>query len=790
MRNSVAVALLVAGGLTLSGMAYASGTTAAAAPTFKPAAGTYTAAQSVTIADTTPGAAVYYTTNGTAPTAASTRYTGAIAVSATETIEAIAVASGYSTSAVATAKYTITPPAATPVFSPPAGTYNGTQTVTIADATSGAAIYYTINGAAPTASSTRYTGALRVSASVVLKAIAMATGYSSSTVATASYTIPPPAATPAFKPAAGTYTSVQSVALADATSGAAIYYTTDGSTPTAGSSRYTAVIAVGATETLKAIATAAGYSSSAVATAGYTIDLPKYSLTVKSANPASGVSVIVTPNDATNSGSGTTGFTRTYTAGTAVTLTAPATANGNTFSAWTGCATASAETCNVTMSGNLTVTASYTTPVTPKTYYVSGTGNDSNNGLSKTTPFLTLQHAANLTQPGDTVYAMNGTYTNAYAGTNVLDINTAGTAENWITYAAYPGQAPKISFNGWAGIFVHATAAYIEINGFSIEGNNYNVTLQEALNQAPNSNPDPAFNGNCITMDGRAGTATQRVHHIKVLNNVVGACGGAGIGTGWADYITIANNIIYDSAWYSLYDGSAISTWENWNSDSYTGYKMFITGNRIYGNRNYVPWAPGDEFTDGEGIIVDSTRNSAYNPSSDSLAPYTGRTYIANNAIYTNGSSAIEVFESDHVDVVNNSSYEDIVSTILSGHGEMNLNQTSDVNVLNNIFYCSKGLNPVVVVPGTTSNILLDYNIYFGGTNLNIGNGAHDIVADPLYVSPTAASSAQRGAVLLSVQPGSPAIGSGTSNLAPATDFAGNPRPGSKGYDRGAYQQP
>ncbi len=78
-----------------------------ATPTFSPAAGTYASAQSVTIADATPSATIYYTTNGTTPTTSSTVYGGAIAVSASETLQAIAVASGYTTSAVGSAAYTI-----------------------------------------------------------------------------------------------------------------------------------------------------------------------------------------------------------------------------------------------------------------------------------------------------------------------------------------------------------------------------------------------------------------------------------------------------------------------------------------------------------------------------------------------------------------------------------------------------------------------------------------------------------------------------------------------------------
>jgi hypothetical protein len=86
-----------------------------ATPTFSPAAGTYPSAQSVTLSDTTSGASIYYTTNGTTPTTGSTLYTAPITVSSSETIKAIAAASGYLNSAVASAAYVINISSATEV---------------------------------------------------------------------------------------------------------------------------------------------------------------------------------------------------------------------------------------------------------------------------------------------------------------------------------------------------------------------------------------------------------------------------------------------------------------------------------------------------------------------------------------------------------------------------------------------------------------------------------------------------------------------------------------------------
>jgi hypothetical protein len=242
-------------------------------PTISPAGGTFHDDETVTITDSDTHATIYYTINGVTPNSSSARYTAAFKVSATETVEAIAAAPGDSPSTVASAKFTIELPTATPVISVPAGTYTTVKTVKITDPTPNAVIYYTINGKAPSLSSKKYTGPITVSASETIKAFALAPGYVASALASETYTIHlPPAATPAFSVKAGPYSKAQTVKITDATQGAIIYYATHGKTPTTASTKYTGPITVSATETIKAIAVAAGHNDSAVASATYTIN--------------------------------------------------------------------------------------------------------------------------------------------------------------------------------------------------------------------------------------------------------------------------------------------------------------------------------------------------------------------------------------------------------------------------------------------------------------------------------------------------------------------------------------
>ncbi len=164
--------------------------------------------------------------------------------------------------------------AAAPVCNPAAGSYGPGLQVTISSATSGASIFYTVDGSNPTTASTPYTGAISVSTTTTINAIAVENGFLQSAVSSAIYTISDKTAVPQSTPAPGTYATPQSVALSDTTTNATIYYTTNDSTPTVSSTKYnpSSPIQVATTTTIKAIATAPNLNNSPVLTAVYTID--------------------------------------------------------------------------------------------------------------------------------------------------------------------------------------------------------------------------------------------------------------------------------------------------------------------------------------------------------------------------------------------------------------------------------------------------------------------------------------------------------------------------------------
>ncbi|MEH2265521.1 right-handed parallel beta-helix repeat-containing protein [Nostoc sp.] len=363
------------------------------------------------------------------------------------------------------------------------------------------------------------------------------------------------------------------------------------------------------------------------------------------------------------------------------------------------------------------------TKTSPKTYYVSGNGNDKNSGLSTSSAFRTIQKAANLTNPGDTVLIMNGVYTNSAQAGSAVTIQRSGTAKSWIRYKAYPGHFPKIQHNTWNGILISKGASYIELNGLEVIGNNANITLDYALSQKTNRS-NRFTSGNCINIDGRT---NGHVHHINIVNNKVHGCGGTGIAVIEADYVKVDKNTVFDNAWYGVYGGSGISMLHNWNSDSNRGYKMFVTNNKTYNNRMYIPWIEVGRITDGNGIIIDGSRNERQDSKLDA---YIGRTLVKNNLAFNNGGSGIHSFLSDRIDIVNNTAVLNNQSPEIKG-GQIFAHTSSDVRILNNILYAFPGKD--INVNTKNQNVVYDYNIYINTSKISV-KGPHDIVADSNFL--------------------------------------------------------
>ena len=282
----------------------AGGNPIVATPTFSPEAGTYTSAQNVTISTATSGATIYYTTDGTTPTTSSSVYSSAIPVSTTTTIKAIATATGYDNSSVASATYTI-------VTLEHAGTEADPYTVADARAAIDAGVgiegvyatgivseivqawdsgYKNISFKfVDTEGDTDFLEAYRCVSTDAADASTVAVGdvvvvlgnltkynttyeFASGCQLVSLTKAAVAVEAPTFSPIAGTYAEAQTVTISTTTSGATIYYTTDGTEPTTSSNVYNtgSVVSVSSTTTIKAIAVK-GSNESSVATATYFI---------------------------------------------------------------------------------------------------------------------------------------------------------------------------------------------------------------------------------------------------------------------------------------------------------------------------------------------------------------------------------------------------------------------------------------------------------------------------------------------------------------------------------------
>jgi parallel beta-helix repeat protein len=510
---------------------------------------------------------------------------------------------------------------------------------------------------------------------------------------------------------------------------------------------------------------------------------------------------------------------------------------------------------------NLTLILFAAFKLSAQDYYVSALfGNDSNIG-SENAPFATINKGIAAVSAGGTVYVMNGTYTNQNYGTAfahssdgslsvnmsnppVVTINKSGTEGNYITIRNYPNHQPKILFDGKGGILISNPQSYIIIEGFEVQGPAADITYDMALtdrNWKVKCDQDGLnYTHNYFSSFGIWSGFSQDFlhHHIIVRNNIVHHTTGSGIRFNDSDHITIENNTVYNTTWWTSNASSAVvfaETKAQSSSDNGDNIKMIIRGNIVYNNWNRIPFymtqgvvppngnppsgnygnASYSTILDGQGLYVTRSNDDYYGTFlfENNLCVNNGKNginfdrsegssaLIRNNTIYFNGVHEIiqdiSVNEGNpphrgqkvagiksnfyrNVTVVNN-----IVVTREYDFFAMQLqnqNESGTIKVANNNIFVNGKLpgytnseNEYVIHSWVTDNNQIIDEIDFDDSN-------H---VDPIsFVNAPAIVNGpiDMSGTDFSLQSNSPAINGGLQSNTPTVDILGNPRPTVQDY--------
>lgn len=482
-------------------------------------------------------------------------------------------------------------------------------------------------------------------------------------------------------------------------------------------------------------------------------------------------------------------------------------------------------------------------------YYVDDQGNDSNPG-SESLPFRTINKAIEAVEAGGTIYVMDGIYRNENAGVplisfyedstqqdsagnnyvysngenlnnpHVVTINKAGNeTDGYITLKNYPNHSPKIIFDGQGGIKLGPNANYVIVEGFEVEGPSQSITyaqaimnrrnritLKESLNQ--NNNNYSYFSGKGIW------GGYDPHHHIIIRNNVVHDTPGSGIRFNDSDHITIENNTIYNTTWWTSSASSAvvfaetISISEEDNTDE---IKMIIRGNTVYNNWNRIPFYMSS-FPDNAQPPNGNYGNAGYSTILDgqglyvtrSDPNYNGTFLFENNLCVNNGKNGINFDRSNASSALirNNTIYfngaHDLVQDISESvegnprHGGQKVagikaNFVKNVTVVNNIVETRFETYSALELFNVDGSRFVNNNIFVNGSiSWGENNPSNMIDVSPEFVNPTELSDdasvmsdweTYMNNVDFSLQSTSPAINAGMSEYSPLLDILGNARP-------------
>ena len=398
--------------------------------------------------------------------------------------------------------------------------------------------------------------------------------------------------------------------------------------------------------------------------------------------------------------------------------------------------------------------------------YVSPSGDNANPG-SQAQPWGTIKYAADNAQAGDIVWVRGGTYKEQLAPAH------SGTPTQPIVFAAFPGETVTLEAQGlnlekyviqntpFDGVIHINERSNVWIVGFKVQHsanigimvyNSDNILIQDNSTYDTCSSGIAAWRSRYVIIDG---------NEVNLANT---RCGQENISIGEdMQHFEIRYNNVHHSGSNRGANGIDI---KDGSSNGKVHHNIFHSTEKpcVY----IDGWDKLIENIDFYQNIIHDCKYGMHIASEQGGTVRNVRIY--NNLFYQNEIFSLDIGSGYHtltenVEIINNTFYT-------SGFPKaaaivINNRKAKNVLIRNNLLAVEK---IQISVPATTATVQIDHNLFVKaqGTYNSEKNGTDFVLGDPLFVNPSAGD--------FRIQAGSPAIGIGSADSAPAVDLTGLPR--------------